>query len=110
MRTFNINSEYVHMPTATVTVGKYTDGTVAVMANNSDEPWDDEVLSVNLGGYEMYPPEGHVYVRDYSEHEGLPAALEAAGIATVVERLSFGPHGVKGALMRLADDLTNDDA
>lgn len=46
---------------------------------------EEEVLSVNLTEYGYIAFPGEVFVKDWSEHSGLAAAIQAAGIATVVE-------------------------
>lgn len=60
-----------------------------------------EVLSVNLVEHGLVPPEGYVFVKDGSEHEGLPDALVAAGVAEKVREVEFGPFGAKAWLMRV---------
>ncbi|MFA5606106.1 MAG: hypothetical protein WDA07_02775 [Leucobacter sp.] len=62
---------------------------------------DREVLTVDLlaSGYVTFP--GEVFVRDYSEHTGLPAALVAAGVCDEVEKLSVGPFGSDARRMRV---------
>lgn len=110
MTTFDIDAEYVHMKDAVVTVSQYADGTPALVAESRDEDGypDRDTLSVNLGGYGMEPPPaGHFIVRDYSEHEGLPDALERAGIATVVDRITFGPFDVAAAVVKLNEGVVS---
>lgn len=60
-----------------------------------------ETLSVNLEQLGLRPPEGHVYVKDVSEHEGLPDALVKAGIAEKVREVEFGDYDSKAWLMRV---------
>lgn len=62
---------------------------------------DSEILTVDLlaSGYVAFP--GEVFVRDYSAHSGLPAALAAAGVCELVETLSVGPFGSRVARMRV---------
>ena len=66
-----------------------------------------EVLSINLVAYGFEQPAGHVYVGTYSQHEGLPEALEAAGIATRVgdAPVTFGGHDASAWLMKLSDEV-----
>lgn len=54
---------------------------------------EEEVLTMNLlsSGYVAEP--GEVFVKDWSEHSGLAAALVAARVANHVESLRVGPHG-----------------
>lgn len=62
---------------------------------------DSEMLTVDLlaSGYVAYP--GEVFVRDYSEHSGLPAALVAAGVCGELEKLSVGPFSSSVSRMRV---------
>lgn len=62
---------------------------------------DSEVLTVDLlaAGYVAFP--GEVFVRGYSEHAGLPAALVAAGLCEEVEKISVGPFGSDVSRMRV---------
>lgn len=70
-----------------------------------------ETLSVNLDVYGLVAPSGHVWVRNYSEHTGLPGQLCKAGIAETVETTVIGPFNSSVALMRLAGEegLGHDD-
>lgn len=111
MRTFNINSRYVHMKDAVVTVGQYADGSTALTAEASDEDGypDRETLSVNLSGLgHVAPYPDTIYVPTWSEHDGLPGALQDAGIATdtgeAVE-IDYGTHRVVAVLMRLDKEV-----
>ena len=62
---------------------------------------DSEILTVDLlaSGYVAFP--GEVFVRDYSEHSGLPAALAAVGVCELVEKISIGPFGSRVVRMRV---------
>ena len=67
--------------------------------------WDEGYplnLSVCLADYGFLAPENHVFVKDYSEHEGLPDSLEAAGVATKIQQVAIG-FG-RGWLMKLSFD------
>lgn len=108
MRTFNIESRYIHMKDAVVTVSQYADGSVALIAEDDDEEGfpNRETLSVNLSAYSLDPDPGHVYVPTWSENEGLPDALETAGIATPVRRIMFGPFNTEVVLMKLTEEVS----
>lgn len=99
-----INARYVHMKDAQVTLEKFTDGSLALCATDVDEDGlpNEETFSINLAAYDMHPPEGHVFVKDYSEHEGLAQALVNAGLVRIVEPITFGPFGT-GYLVEIAD-------
>lgn len=101
----SIHARYVHMENAQVTVEKYTDGSLALMAEDTDEDGmpNHETFSVNLSAYGMYPPEGHIFVKDYSEHEGLAQALVNAGLVSIVQPIVIGEFGSPGYLVRITD-------
>lgn len=62
---------------------------------------EEEVLSVNPTEYGYIAFPGEVFVKDWSEHQGLPAALEQAGIATVKAPITVGPFASTAYRMRL---------
>lgn len=65
---------------------------------------EEEVLTVNLlsSGYVADP--GEVFVKDWSEHSGLAAALVAARVAKHVEGVRVGPHGAIAHRLRIIDE------
>lgn len=71
----------------------YTDGQLGLQC----ALWDDEVghvpevLSVNLSDYGLYADAGNVFIKDYSEHEGLTQSLVEANLVKVVRQVTFGP-------------------
>lgn len=62
---------------------------------------DSEILTVDLlaSGYVAFP--GEVFVRGYSEHSGLPAALVTAGVCEEVEKLGIGSFDSYVSRMRV---------
>ena len=79
----------------------YYDSVQSSLCLVDPETGEDEVLTVSLlrDGYVAFP--GQIFVRDYSEHFGLPAALVAAGICGEVEEISIGPFGSRVVRMRV---------
>ncbi|WP_051847115.1 hypothetical protein [Streptomyces sp. NRRL F-5053] len=51
-----------------------------------------ERISVNLTEFGLTPASGHVYIKDWSEHSGLTAALERAGLVELVAKIVLGPY------------------
>ncbi len=102
-----IDARYVHMKNAQVTLEKYTDGSLALVASDEDEDAypNHETFSVNLTAYDMHPPEGHVFIKAETEHEGLPQALMDVGLGTIVERIAYGPFGSAGVLFKLSENF-----
>lgn len=84
--------------TGTLSEGHYGDGSLALQLFTDEGP---ETLTVNLIAYGLTAPPGHVFVPDYSEHAGLPAALAAAGVAVPVEAITFGPFDTAAVLMKV---------
>jgi hypothetical protein len=80
----------------------YGDGSPALQIWDAEGP---ESLSINLSAYGMVAPEGHIFVKNYSEHEGLPDELQRLGIATKVNEVPIG-YG-SGWLMKLADGVAS---
>ena len=79
------------------------DGSLALGVMDEGRPM---VLSVNLLDYGQIAPLNHVFVKDYAENEGLPASLEAAGVAERVSPVSIG-FGA-GWLMKLSFDAESE--
>jgi hypothetical protein len=98
-----IETRYMHITDGELVKAQYDDGSLAVQIEyDTGEGYPErETISVNLSFYGMVPPEGHIYVKDYAESEGLPAALVAAGIASEVSDEHIGPFNVRVVLMKL---------
>lgn len=52
-----------------------------------------EPVSISLQGYGLTPEPGNVFIKDWSEHSGLTARLERAGLVKPVHALPVGPFG-----------------
>ena len=63
---------------------------------------ESEALTVDLTSYGYVAFPGEVFVKDWSEHSGVADAIQAAGIATVVEQITIGPFESTAYRMRLA--------
>lgn len=50
-----------------------------------------EHISVRLGAYGLVPAPGNVFIKDWSEHEGLTQSLVDAGLAQIVATFTVGP-------------------
>ena len=103
--TFRIETEFIHMAAARIDVGHYSTGALSLTATETDPTSSThgsrETLTVNLTGYGLIAAPGCIWVRDYSEHTGLPAALETAGLATIIDRRTIGPHDGPVAYLEL---------
>ena len=60
-----------------------------------------ETLSVNLQAYGLLAPSGHVWIKDWSEHEGLAASLAASGLVDEVSDTFVGPFFSRAVLVRV---------
>ncbi|MGO2616102.1 hypothetical protein [Arthrobacter rhombi] len=65
---------------------------------------EEELLTLNLlsSGYVAGP--GEVFVKDWSEHSGLAAALVATRVVNHIESLRVGPHGVTAHRLQIVDE------
>lgn len=99
----DIHAKYVRMKDATLYLEKYTDGSLALVAEAEDEDGfpDRETFSVNLSAYDMHPPEGHVYIKAENEHTGLTDELVKLGVVEIVEPITYGPYGSRGHLVKI---------
>ncbi|WP_405749291.1 hypothetical protein OG232_04250 [Streptomyces sp. NBC_01411] len=52
-----------------------------------------EPISISLQDYGLTPEPGNVFIKDWSEHSGLTARLERAGLVKPVHALTVGPFG-----------------
>lgn len=102
-----IDAKYINMKNAQVSVEKYTDGTLGLIAQDEDEEGypNEEHFSVNLAAYGLTPDDGCVFIKDYSEHEGLAKALEGLGLGTIARTFQFGPFSSNAHEFKLTDAL-----
>lgn len=84
-------SVIVHYPQFTMTGPIEYDPAQASLAQVDAETGEDEVLSVDLSEYGYVPGPGEVFVKDWSEHQGFAAALQAAGVVEIVGEVLVGP-------------------
>lgn len=68
------------------------------------ETGEAEVLTVDLTVYGYSAAPGEVFVKGWSEHSGLATALEAAGVARIVETVTVGPFGSPAHRMQLLSE------
>lgn len=101
----NIDTKYVHISDGTLVPQRYDDGSLALQVQYMYDGYPEvETLSVNLSFYGLCTPDDqHIWVKDYAENEGLPAALIEAGIATEVRDERVGPFNTRVVLMRLTE-------
>ncbi|MFD8609493.1 hypothetical protein [Streptomyces sp. NPDC059631] len=67
------------------------DDELRVLILKSAEGGTAEPISTSLAGYGLTPEPGNVFIKDWSEHSGLTARLERAGLVKPVRELTVGP-------------------
>jgi hypothetical protein len=60
-----------------------------------------EIITVNLSAYGLMPPEGSVFIKDWSESIGLTDSLVAAGVVEIVAALQVGPFNSRAYAVRV---------
>lgn len=70
---------------------------------------DEEVLTLSLLSSGFVAAMDEVFVKNWSEHSGLAAALVAAQIGHRVETITIGPNGLTAYRMLISDDPCFED-
>lgn len=96
-KVITIKAKYVEL-TGSLFTSTYVDGATALQLMTEEGP---ETLSVNLSAYGLHPDPGNVFIKDYSEHEGLAQALVKAGLAEIVREVVIGGYGARGHELKL---------
>lgn len=76
----NVSTEYCKGEVE-LNFGKYSNGSTAIRASQNGEP-----MFVATVALDELPPKGHVFLKGWSENEGVPQALEKAGIVKLTGR------------------------
>lgn len=85
-------------------IGNYGDGSPA-LALYDNEGEEAAVVTVSLAGYNVTPPEGHVFIKNYSENEGVLKPLIEAGILSIQDSVKPGGSFVAFPLCKLEVEL-----
>ncbi|MGP5684253.1 hypothetical protein [Brachybacterium alimentarium] len=88
-------------PQFTMTGSIEYDPAQASLAQGDAGTGEDEVLSVGLSEYGYVPAPGEVFVKDWSEHHGFAAALQAAGVIEIVGEVLVGPFMLRAYRVRV---------
>lgn len=83
---------------------EYADGSVAIQGFTELEGLFT-TYTVNLSGYGLYAPEGHVFIKEYSEGEGSTEILSNAGVITPISPVYVGPYGATCTLAKLNENV-----
>lgn len=74
-----INTKYAGEETVTIRQAQYGDGSIALQL--LDETGQPVVVpTVNLEAYNEHPMPGHVFIKNWSENEGVLESLIEAGV------------------------------
>lgn len=71
----------------------------ALVFSEDSEP--DMTISVNLEAYGLVAKADTVFVKDWSENEGLTASLVEAGVVEIVRELTVGPFSSRAYEVRV---------
>lgn len=69
---------------------------------NDDSMEPPQILTKNLVAYSLTPKdETHVFIADYSEHEGTAGSLADAGLVEITDEYNLGPFDVRFYQVRI---------
>lgn len=60
-----------------------------------------EIITTNLTAYGLEPQEDTVFIKDWSEHDGLTASLVEAGVVEIVREVRVGPFASRAYEVRV---------
>jgi hypothetical protein len=75
-----VNSKYCN-GLVELDFGQYGNGSTAMQAVQQGEPMFVATVALN-----EVPPDGHIFLKGWSENEGIPEALEKAGVVELTGR------------------------
>lgn len=84
------DSATVAYPHFTMTGPIEYDPTQSALAHVDSGTGEEEVISTDLTAHGYVPGPGEVFVKDWSEHHGFAAALQAAGLVEVLGTARVG--------------------
>jgi len=88
----------------------YEDGQKALLIVDAEDGAPVATASVNLGGRGQ-APEGYVWLKTWSENEGIEESLAEAGIVTLTPRKHpVNAHGDYAILAKLSEELLDPKA
>ena len=98
-----IAGPFKYSPKGRIALSRYVaDGSVAILVQ--DPETGEPLLTASVLPHGFSPPEGHVYIKAWSENEGCDDAFERAGLVEATEGLA--PCGYEAAtLYRMTGDL-----
>lgn len=84
--TIKIDAKYVQEDSARLIFGRYQDGSIAMLLESAGTGERLCTATVCLTAYGEKPRDGNVFIKDYSENEGVLNALQKAGVVGDVIR------------------------
>lgn len=94
---FHLRTAYIKSERCYIPLGRqYADGSTAWQIISSDDHSPMATATVCLSAYGLTPKHGHVFIKSYSENEGMYEGLKSLGIiGEHIECLSVG-HVIQG--------------
>lgn len=101
----DFKTKYIDETNCRIVQGKYSNGNIALQVV-AEVGYPVCRATVNLGQYGLTPEPGNVFIYgDYSEHEGVHTALQAAGIVgPIINTIPVGGHGATAIECKLLID------
>ena len=82
--------------------GEYGNGRTAIQLKDAVDGSPIATATINLCDYPEFPiGEGQVHIKNYSENEGMVAALIEAGIVEEISSFGIGPFAAPCSLCKL---------
>lgn len=80
IKTLDIDARYVHAKNAQLWLSKYATDDVTALFVTSEQGEPLATVTVNLSAYGQFPGEGNVFVKNWSENEGILDVLVREGV------------------------------
>ncbi len=96
-KTFHLKTVWIHNEPVFIPLGqRYHDGSTAWQLIDANDFSPVAKATVCLSSEGLKPRDGHVFIKDYAENEGMYEGLKNAGIiGECIEQLSVG-HIIRG--------------
>ena len=80
-KTFHLKTAWIHNEPVFIPLGqRYHDGSTAWQLIDANDYSPMAKATVCLVAYDLKPAEGHVFIKSYSENEGMYEGLKSSGI------------------------------
>lgn len=99
---FNIEKGFIEF-------SRYEDGQLAFQLYDTSEGYPElfAVPTINLADYRMFPAEGNVFIKNYSDGLGITTALVEAGVVSEpIRNVRFGPFDANANECRVLVEIS----